>query len=54
MSGTCEQCGGPVETKNNVGHWRWKCWDCIEAVAADEPASHPPCGDPGCEICQTR
>jgi tRNA(Ile2) C34 agmatinyltransferase TiaS len=30
---TCDRCGGAVENKNTAGHYRDKCWDCIEAVA---------------------
>jgi len=54
MTGICERCGGDVENKDNRGWFRAKCWDCIEAVAAEEEPNHPPCGDPECEICQTR
>jgi len=29
----CERCGGEVDNKNAAGHYRDKCWDCIEEVA---------------------
>lgn len=41
MSPTCSEpdCTNEVRNKNAAGHYREKCWDCIEAVAAEvEPA----------------
>lgn len=33
-------CGSEIDRKNEAGHYRDQCWDCIEAVAAEaEPAS---------------
>jgi len=51
----CERCDGPVENKHNVGHFRHHCWECIEAIAAEEEASHPDrCDDLDCMLCLTR
>jgi len=33
MTGDCEDCGDPVERKNAAGHYRDKCWSCIEAAS---------------------
>ena len=52
---TCERCDGDVEKKNNVGHFRDYCWDCIETIADEEEPSHPGrCNDPDCMLCLTR
>jgi len=55
VTSTCDRCGDPVENKNNVGHFRDHCWECIEAIAAEEEASHPDrCDDLDCMLCLTR
>ena len=52
---TCDRCGDPVENKDNRGWYRDHCWECIEAIADEEEASHPDeCGDPDCILCLTR
>jgi len=52
---TCDRCGGLVENKDNRGWYRDHCRECIEAIAAEEEASHPDeCGDPDCILCLTR
>ena len=42
MPPTCETCGDDVDTKNSAGHWRDKCWSCIEAVAAERDLTTNP------------
>jgi len=34
----CDDCGGPVENKNEAGHYRDRCMNCIEAAARE---AHP-------------
>jgi hypothetical protein len=48
---TCDRCGDPVETKNSTGHYRDKCWSCIEAVADEETSHREMCDDPDCVVC---
>jgi len=38
----CENCGDKVKNKNKAGHFRSKCIDCIEAVAAERDLSTNP------------
>lgn len=48
---TCERCGDPVENKNSAGHYRDKCWECIEEVADEEASHRETCDDADCLIC---
>jgi len=49
---TCTRCGDPVENTDNRGWYRDHCWDCIEAIANEEPSHREQCDDPECLICQ--
>lgn len=44
---TCEAdgCDAEVETKNSAGHYRDKCWECIEAAAERDLSNNPYHGD---------
>ena len=53
MPGECERCGGDVENKNNVGHFRDHCWGCIEAIADEETSHRETCDYADCLICST-
>jgi len=48
MGGKCKYCSGPVEWKNNSGHYREFCEPCANAVASnpDIRARFDPDGDP--------
>jgi hypothetical protein len=37
---TCD-CGSEIERKNAAGHYRGKCWSCIEAEATLGNESNP-------------
>lgn len=50
---TCDECGDDVDAKNAAGHYRDKCLDCIETIAADIPSHRDQCDDPDCLICST-
>jgi hypothetical protein len=32
--GDCERCGGDVEGKNSMGHYRDRCMDCLSELSA--------------------
>jgi hypothetical protein len=32
--GDCAECGAEVQNKNSAGHYRDKCWSCIEDASA--------------------
>jgi len=37
----CENCGSEVKNKNKAGHFRSKCFDCIEAEAERDLSTNP-------------
>ena len=51
MAGECDQCGDPVENKDNRGWVRDHCWSCIEAIADEETSHRETCDDTDCLIC---
>jgi len=45
MPPKCDSCDDAVDTKNSAGHWRDKCWSCIEATAERDLSTNPYHGD---------
>jgi hypothetical protein len=43
----CDRCGGPVQNKNEAGHYREKCCRCIitEAGTGGRPIPGCECGE---------
>jgi hypothetical protein len=50
---TCEACGSDLQErdKDTMGHYRSKCMDCINAVAASVPPHHETCTIEDCPVC---
>jgi len=49
----CRTCDADVATKNNAGHYRDQCRDCLRAVAEAQTPHHKQCNDEECIVCQS-
>jgi hypothetical protein len=53
VTGTCEDCGGDVETQNAAGWYHDRCRACRAAVVAEVTPHVQECTDEDCLVCAT-